>query len=68
MTKAQQYRKTYYEKLISKFKSLKTDDVVTECYKGNKHEDIAEKFNIPIGLVHYLKQKWDRENLYGQHI
>lgn len=44
------------------------DEIVTECYRGERHADIAEKYRVSVGFVSNLKQKWDRANLYGQNV
>lgn len=43
------------------------EKIVSECYGTDTYEIIAKRYNISIGFVGYLKQKWDRENLYGQN-
>lgn len=44
--------------------------IVAECYSpdGGDQKETAEKYNITPGFVSHLKRKWERENLYGQHI
>jgi len=43
------------------------EEIVTECYKGESQADIAKRFRVTAGFVGFLKRKWDKENLYGQH-
>jgi len=59
--------KKYHTKFYNQIDSKKVGKIITECYKGNKYEDIAKKYNIPVWLVSHLKRRWERENLYGQH-
>jgi len=59
--------KPHYKKLISLITSDVIDKIISECYKGDRQGDIARKYGVTTSFVGFLKRRYERENLYGQH-
>ena len=57
----------YHTKYYGQLDNKTIGKIIADCFKGNRYEDIAKKYNIPVWLISSLRKNWDKENLYGQH-